>query len=269
MSTLCYARQYERDTTDARQGLLRELCNLNNRVIVVLPPLKTVLSRLRSRGDECQTEESIAQLWGIFEEEVKKIIYFPNVLVIEGEATREEMLSETVSWLESFDDMSEITAGRSVRDATIAAGGEAVVELSLNMSTDKNFESIMKHPRESRYYRKILSDTIAIIEDEMNGKNPHGVAQGLDSRRFYYSSSSCLSSVHFLVRDGLLKVAAVLRSTDVHRNASIDTKFLCHLSTHVCDYFDLPVSEINLTVRFNCAHVRKDLPQWAKNEVVE
>ena len=71
------------------------------------------------------------------------------------------------------------------------------------------------------------------------------------------------------MRDGLLKVSAVLRSTDVHRNASIDTKFLCHLSSYICDYFGFSVSGIALKIRFNCAHVRKDLPAWTKNEVVE
>ena len=257
LSTLCYARQYKRDTTSPSQGLRRELCNLNNRMIVVLPPLDVVLSRLKVRGDECQNEKSIVHLWKIFEEEVQKIRHFPNVLVFEGEPDREAMLVEAVSWLESFDDMSEIAAGRAVRDATIAAGGEATIDLSLSVDTGMNFESIMKHPRESKYYRQILSDTVTIIEDEMKGKNPYNVPQGLDSRRLYYSSSSCLSSVHFLVRD------------DVHRNASIDTKFLCHLSSYICDYFSFPVSDIALKIRFNCAHVRRDLPEWTKNEVVE
>lgn len=269
LSTLCYARQYGRETSQPREGLLRELLNLNNRMVVIMPGKEVLLDRLQKRGDEFQDEKSIIELHEIFEEEVENIRKFPNVLVVPGAIDLNRLIHRVVSWLESFSCMSEIEIGRLARDATIAAGGEATVDVSLRFAKDRSYNDVMKHPREGKYYKEILNDTTAIIEKEIAGDNPYGVPQGLTSRRFYYSSSSCLSSVHFLVRNELLKVKAVLRSTDVHRNASIDTKFLCHLSKYVCEYFRFPVDKIDLSVRFNCAHVRDDLPTWTKNEVIE
>lgn len=269
LSTLCYARQYKRDTDAPRRGLRRELLNLNNRIVVIMPSQETVLERLRRRGDEFQDETSIVDLLEIFREEVENIRDFPNVFVVEEDLSQEELVEKTVLWLDSFDKMSEINVGRMARDATVACGGEATIDMSLVLPLKKNFSDVMIHPREGKYYEEILSDTTRIIENELAGDNPYGTPQGFESRRFYYSSSSCLSSVHFLFRNELLNVRAVLRSTDVHRNAAIDTKFLCHLSKHVCEMFFSPTKKIELDVRFNCAHVRKDLPAWTKNEVFE
>tara|TARA_R110000824_G_scaffold262213_5_gene450975 strand:+ start:1151 stop:2083 length:933 start_codon:yes stop_codon:yes gene_type:complete len=269
LSTLCYARQFRRDTHQPRQGLIRELSDLNNRVIVVLPPESIVKDRLRSRGDDFQDERSILELHKIFSEETQNLRSFPNVLVIEDVLGPDEVAEKCVTWLESSENVDPIAVGRSVRDSAISAGGEITAEVTVNFSKFDNFESIMNHPREGSYYSQILSDTIEILKSEFEGNNSYGIPQGLDSRRFYYSSSSCLSSVHFLSRNGLLKVFAQLRSTDVHRNASIDLKFLCHLSSFVANFYNLSSKNIEMLARFNCAHVRNDLEEWTKNEELE
>jgi hypothetical protein len=269
LSTLCYARQFGRDTHQPRQGLLRELSNLNNRIIVVLPPEEIIKDRLRSRGDDFQDERSILELHKIFSEEAKKLSSFPGVLLVEDVLSPDEMAEKCVSWLESSEDVSSIDVGRAVRDAAIAAGGEIAAEVMVNFSKFDDFTDIMSHPREGSYYSQVLDDTVEILKSEFEGNNPYGISQGLDSRRFYYSSSSCLSSVHFLSRSGLLRVFAQLRSTDVHRNASIDLKFLCHLSAYVANFYNLTSKNIEMLVRFNCAHVRNDLEEWTKNEEAE
>lgn len=269
LSTLCYAKQYKRDTRRPEKGLEREVLNLNNKIIVVLPPKEVVRERLRRRGDDFQDEKSILDLHEIFSSESKKISGFPNVLVIKADLGPDALVEKCVGWLQSFSSHGPIDVGRMIRDTAIAAGGEAATTVSVDFSKTENFSDIMSHPREKDYYAEILKDTVEVFRAEFAGENPYRVRQDLGSRRFYYSSSSCISSVHFLVRNGLLKVFAQLRSTDVHRNASIDTKFLCHLSSYICDYFSFPVSDIALKIRFNCAHVRRDLPEWTKNEVVE
>lgn len=269
LSTLCYAKQYNRDTSSPLRGLEKEISDLNNRIIILLPPKEVVSARLQKRGDDFQDAKSILELHDIFEEEAKKIESFPNVLLIKDPVSTDDMIMKCVSWLESFENTSPIFAGRTVRDAAVSAGGEIAACLSVDFSKNEDFSDVMTHPREGKYYSEILQETTKIFRDEINGENPYGIPQGLDSRRFYYSSSSCLSSVHFLIRNGLLKVYAQLRSTDVHRNASIDLKFLCHLSTYVCNFYDLPVENIEMIARFNCAHVRSDLEKWTKNEEIE
>ena len=269
LSTVCYARQYNRDVDTPRSGLEKEISNINNKIIVVLPPKDVIKNRLMSRGDEFQNESTILDLHEIFVEEAKKIEAFPNVLLIREEMSSERMAEVCISWLESFEKIGPIEIGRLVRDAAIAAGGEVSANVTASFHKSDNFSSVMQHPREGEYYLEILNQVIDIFRAEFCGENPYSQPQDLGSRRFYYSSSSCISSVHFLIRNGLLKVIAQMRSTDVHRNASIDLKFLCHLSSHVARHYDIPVHKIELLASFNCAHVRFDLPAWTKNEEIE
>jgi hypothetical protein len=266
LSMICYAQQFERDTESHRKGLEKELLNLNNRIIVVIPSESVLIRRLQQRGDEFQDSKSLIALRRIFINEAKKIKSFPNVLVIEDARSRDNLAKTCIEWLCSFEKGGISEVGDVISGAVAASRGEATVDVSFKVSIDNDFSDLMNHPREGSYYRDILQKTEAIFTKEFAGDNPYNIPQGLDRRRFYYSSSSCISSVHFLVRNGLLKVLASFRSTDVHRNASIDLGFLCHLSSHVVKAYKLPVSAIDVSVRLNCAHIRYDLPSWNDNK---
>ena len=67
LSMLCYARLYGRDETEHRRNLLEELCDANHYFVILMPPLETLLGRLRSRGDEFQNVASLTRLQAIFE----------------------------------------------------------------------------------------------------------------------------------------------------------------------------------------------------------
>tara|TARA_R100000008_G_scaffold86803_1_gene81742 strand:- start:3796 stop:4728 length:933 start_codon:yes stop_codon:yes gene_type:complete len=269
LSMICYARQFGRDTKSHRQGLKRELLNLNNRVIIVIPPKDELIRRLNVRGDEFQDKKSLCRLHSIFKDETKKIAAFPNVLVIEDVLSQDELADTCIEWLCSFDKGGIDSIGKATIDAVEACDGEATINVEFSPSIENDFSRVMEHPGEKDYYREILQKTTDIFAKEFSGDNPYNKPQGLDSRRFYYSSDSCISSVHFLIRNGLLKVLGVFRSTDVHRNASVDLRFLCHLSLQVAKVYKLPVSAIDISVRLNCAHIRYDLPSWNDNEEVK
>ncbi len=269
LSMVCYARQYGRDPSAHRKRLMQELLDINNRVVVLLPSKETVLHRLDARGDDFQNRESIIDLHAIFAEEVSHIRGFSNVFVVEEEMNEDDLANLCANWLSSLESVGPVDVGHIARDATVAAGGNATVDIFWEQKVTDAFADVMIHPREGVYYYEILRDCFEIFSKERAGHNPYGKPQGNDSRRFYYSSSSCISSVHFLVRNGLLKVLVVLRSTDVHRNASIDLKFLCHLSSCIALKCALPIEDIEVAVRLNCAHVRHDLPKWDKDEVEE
>lgn len=269
LSAVCYAVQYGRDEEHRREGFVREMLNLNNKVILLVPPEEVLVERLKFRGDDYQNLTSIKVLRNIFAREAEKLKNFPNVLVIEEALQPEDLIVKCVEWLRTLENVSPIKAGRSVRDIVRALDDDATAEIRLVCDKNSDFSSVLSHPREGHYYEEIQKQVDSIISDEIAGKNPYGVPQGLNSRRFYYSSNSCLSSIHFLVKKETLKVLATLRSTDVERNASIDLKFLCHLSNHVANRYNLPVKKVDLTCKFNCAHLRKDLPEWQKNEELE
>jgi len=270
LSRVCCAQMYGRDKKQPIRGMWKELSNLNNVYIVLLPPADVLQERFKVRGDEIQNHETLPIMHGWFEIWASSLERLPNVIVIREALPEKDLCKAVLDKLTAMERMSEIQTGQFVRDfVRIAPEPNGPVDISLRLDPRWDFASILSHPREGKYYREIVEDVWKIINDEMCGRNPYNLRQGFDSRRFYYSSSSCLSSVHFLVKDRCLQGLATLRSTDVDRNASIDLKFLCHLLTYIGRRFSFPIDEIELSVRFNCAHVRKDLPKWDKDETQE
>ncbi len=73
LSMLCYAILYDRDVTKWRKNLSRELSNLNNRTIILLPDFSTLADRYHTRGDEIQNLDSLEELYCIFSQEAKRI----------------------------------------------------------------------------------------------------------------------------------------------------------------------------------------------------
>lgn len=270
LSRVCCAMMYARDKKQPIRGMWRELSNLNNIYVVLLPPIEDLQERLKVRGDDIQTEETLPILHGWFETWSSSLERYPNVIVIRESLPEDELCQMVLSRLNALEEMTVVQTGEFVRDFVRSTHfGEETIDLSLRFPVHGDFSSVLRHPREKIYYQTVMDEVTYIIQSEMSGINEYQVKQDINSRRFYYSSSSCLASVHFMVRDGCLKGLAALRSTDVDRNAAIDLKFLCHLMTSAANIFDWPVDEVDLRVRFNCAHVRKDLPAWNKDTTTE
>ena len=260
LSMLCYARQYSRDIDLQRQFLHEELSDLNNFFIVLLPSEEVLLDRLAYRGDEFQNSSSVATLRNLFVEETESVEHKPNVLVIRNIVSAEQLAEYVSQRLRSYESPTIEKAGAMTsRWITSDQHPEMQLKLKLHINPAHDDAEILKHPHEGEYYSGILERCCAIIQDELDGKNPYSKPQDLTSRRFFYSSDSCISSIHFLPRDGSLKVLCTLRSTDVNKNGSIDTRFLAHLSAFVARKFKWPTSNITLFINFNSAHVRKDL----------
>lgn len=262
LSMLCYARQYDRDETPYREALKKELSNLNNRVIVLLPSKEEMIKRFLIRGDEFQNEETLLRLWSIFCDEAEKISGLSNVLIIRKSLSEDDLVKVVLQYLEKIEAFEPHQIGDFVKSWVLGSlTNEAVLDLSLTVPADFSDNQIMSHPKESGYYESIEIECKSIIQREIKGENPYRIPQGLDSRRFYYSSDSCISSIHFLTRGEKLRVLCTLRSTDVERNAAPDLTFLTHLSGEVLRYFSWPCNTIELSVRFNSAHIRTDLKE--------
>ena len=96
LSMVCYARLYDRDLDHHRKRLWKELSNLNNRIVVLLPEWPVIRHRYHRRGDEIQDLDSLQRLYDLFLEEAEKIRLvlksFPgNTLDAKVEAMAERM----------------------------------------------------------------------------------------------------------------------------------------------------------------------------------
>ena len=85
LSMLVYAKMYERDTFHLIEGLKKELFNLNNQIILLLPPIEVLSKRFQKRGDPIQNLISLKRLHKLFSEFEEEYQHLPNVTIIKKE----------------------------------------------------------------------------------------------------------------------------------------------------------------------------------------
>lgn len=261
LSMLCYAVFYGRDSSEHDRQFKEEVCDLNNFVVVLLPQIDVVLERFRKRGDELQDETSLIVLHDLFTTEIERYRRLPNVLVVEEAMTPEQLSAHVAEALDGYERRSSKEIGQSLHVIPrISWNNEVQARLRLSLPPAYEDPSVMSDAREGNYYSSILSECEEVVRNEMNGINPYCEPQDeTTSRRFYYNSDTCISSIHFLPRkNGTVDVLCTLRSTDAEKNGEIDLRFLSHVATHVPRKFCWKCSRVNLTVSFNSLHIRTD-----------
>ena len=150
------------------------------------------------------------------------------------------------------------SASTFAADEENAEKDEYVLDVEYQSSYNSN-NNILHNESEGSYYSSILHSFESKIMNEFEGINPYSLPQTYDSRRFYYNSDSCISSLHLLPRDYKVDLVATLRSTDVVRNASIDFEFLDFLLSRLTKSYFESCDVGTMRVRFNSAHIRRDL----------
>ena len=260
LSMLCYARLYGRDETKYRKMLQLELDNLNNRMIILLPPFAVIKERFHKRGDEIQDLESLQALYKIFDEESKAIEKRPTVMCIRETVDLDMIWGYVSEWSHSIESCKALHVGEVIKHTL-----HAVKENELTLTAKLEYElsdydtKILSDEHEGEYYTKIKDQLCETIQNELDGKNEYNTPQDLSSRRFFYHSDTCISGIHLMPRGKTLKTHVFLRSTDVDRNAEIDLQFLEFLTHFLNQKFNFRCSSANLEVKFNSAHIRDDL----------
>lgn len=265
LSMVVYARMYDRKDDEAahRAALMEELCDLNNLVVILVPPLQVLLDRFRQRGDDIQTLDSLVRLHSLFLEEAKKLEEFPNVVALFDSLPPDELVELLDFEVGAHANLPVNLVGEMVKDLVHAsAKTELQVRVNVHVRPDYACWDAFRGTHEEGYFQDTAVDFFSKIGAEIRGENPYFAKQGLDSRRFYWSSDTCISSIHFLPREGGLKAVVTCRSTDVDRNAALDTMFLAHLAADAAREFgwNKQNKPIDLTINFNSAHIRTDLP---------
>lgn len=262
LSMLCYARLYGRNPDAHRIRLQEELNDLNNRMIILLPPLSVIEERYHERGDDLQSLESLRRLYTIFSEEATLIQHRPTVMCIREEKSVETLLNYTDEWSYALESCLPEHVGEVIKDTLHASrDNEMMLRAKMIYVTGAPASDILAHDSEGEYYTQILSQLEEVIQNELDGKNPYKKPQTLESRRFIYNSDTCISNIHFMPRGTTLNAIVSLRSTDVDRNASIDLKFLEFLTQYINRKFKFFCNTVCLDVTLNSAHIRIDLEE--------
>ena len=265
LSMLCYARLYGRPTERERVRLQNELNNLNNRIILLLPPFDVIEKRYYERGDEIQNIASLRKLYDIFVEEGEKIRKRPTVMCVVGDNDLESLITFTLEWTHSIESCTSWNVGELIKDTLHSVeSDELTLTVRMMYSAETPDDSILEHEGEGEYFKNIINQISVTIRDELSGKNPYNTPQDNTSRRFFYSSNTCIAGIHFLPRGELLRVLVTFRSTDVDRNASIDLQFVEYLTHKINQRFSFDCERIETFVTLNSAHIRRDLEEQNK-----
>ena len=256
MSMFVYAKMYGREDTSLWfDKVLDDLKRLDTLYIVLLPSEGVVLDRLRVRGDDFQDEISVLDVRNHFRN-ISKMGFgsFPNVLVLEGDDL-EKNVEVALSFINS---LNEMPGQELIKSLVFNSGRNELTDIQCKEVIDReklDYE-VLDFPQEKEYYFNVSYDLTQKIFKEFTGLNEHKKPQKHDSRRFIYTSNSCISMIHFLWRQNKLNVSASLRSSNVSKTLWADYEFLKILSVRAAKEMSLPEdAEINLTVNIRSAHI--------------
>ena len=172
-----------------------------------------------------------------------------------GEASLEE-IDELNKYIDHNRDYNIAYAGMEqfrgkylIKNLVKASGKNELCDVSCKEIVDLEAldMSVLDFPQEKEYYHGITEKIKQTVSDELAGRNASGVVQDESSRRFIYSYESCISMIHFLVRDNELNVKCVLRSSNVETTLWADYEFLKIIS---CKFLEW-INKIGLTIKFD------------------
>ena len=263
LSMLIHAKYYGRNTFNHVEQLKRELYNLNNQLIICLPEWKVIVDRFNKRGDPIQNLTSLHKLYNLFSEAAEEFQHYPNVTVIRREVDKHLVASlvnqyhalERRSAQHLSDTMSQMLSTTAVNQH------KEVIGLNFFHYDTGDFSDVNKamllYEKEKEYYQKIEKSVFDKIKAEMRGENEYERSEGLESRRYIYTDSSCISLAHFLIRDGYMDAKFFLRSSNVKDTLKYDLNFIKHLSKEVFQYFkcDRQGDFCKIEVLVNSGHV--------------
>jgi len=256
LSMIVYARLYGRSDYFHVESLKRELSNLNNVMILLLPDWQVIAERFQKRGDEIQNLVSLKKVYDLFSEAADEFENYPNVILIKTEVD-DSMVSYIVHSLRSrFEDKSYHEYADFFKIAAASSDNLEKVGLNLVHYDDGMFddvsEEMLHYEKEKVYYQKIRKKLLKKIDDELAGANEYGREETHESRRFIYTDDSCLSLCHFMLRNEFLYGEFYLRSSETKETLQYDMNFIKSLTRDVfsrlSEFSDIKMCKISLKI---------------------
>jgi hypothetical protein len=258
LSMLVYAKLYNRDTFIEVERLNKELKDLNNRYVMLLPPWDEVARRFIERGDEIQNLSSLKKLYDLFTESSDELEKYPNVIVIRSIDTLsyvDQVIKDLVgSEMTSVNHLAEY-----VNQFAVASDDLEASHINMTFYDDGKFnfvnKGILNYKSEKEYYANIIKKLFGKIEDELTGKNEYNRYETITSRRFVYTDNTCISFAQFTVRNNILDCHFVLRSSNTKDTLDYDIQFLYYLCSRVYEMLELKTENCRIRINFNSAHI--------------
>ena len=252
LSMLIYAKMYNRDTFHLVENLKKELFNLNNQIVLLLPSFEVLAKRFQKRGDPIQNLISLKKLHKLYVEFEDEYSSLPNVTVVKKEID-DQMYSSIVGRFLGMEKHTTIHGFPSMCvNSASTQDDKEVVGLRLTYFDDGKFTDIkpelLEYEEEKEYYAKIKNQ----LKEKINLEK--GKGQSKYSRRFIYHGDSCISLAHFLIRDQIFDVKFFLRSSNVKDTLKYDINFIHDITRYVYQKYRI-ASPAKIEVILNSAHI--------------
>ena len=125
----------------------------------------------------------------------------------------------------------------------------------------------LNYEKEKAYYSKIRSNIIKKIDDELHGVNEYFREESLSSRRFIYTSDTCISLAHFMVRKEMLDCKFFLRSSNVKDTLVYDLNFIKYLCKEVYNFLKLENYTVKINTTINSAHIPVNIVKEKEDKI--
>jgi hypothetical protein len=227
LSMIVYARLYGRSDYFHVESLKRELSNLNNIMILLLPEWSVIAERFQKRGDEIQNLVSLKKVYDLFSEAADEFENYPNVILIKSEID-DNMVSVIVHNLRShferkpYHEYAEFFKVAAASSENLEKVGLTLTHYAADF--DDVSEEMLSYEKEKVYYDKIRRKLLKKIDDELAGANEYGREETYESR---------LSLCHFMLRNEFLYGEFYLRSSETKETLQYDMNFIKSLARDV------------------------------------
>ena len=215
---------YNRATFHLVENFKKELFNLNNQIVLLLPPFEVLAKRFQKRGDPIQNMISLKRLYQLFSEFTDEYMHLPNVTVVTKE----------------LDDRSyDLIAAHF-------------------LSKERNFEihnlpEACMRSADSQDDKEVVGLRLTYFDDGEFTDNRRA-DQDKTSRRIIYHDDSCISLAHFLIRDQIFDAKFFLRSSNVKDTLKYDINFIHYLTQVVYQMYECK-QPVKIEVTLNSAHI--------------
>jgi thymidylate kinase len=253
ISMLVFSDMYKRDSFHNIENVKKELFNLNNRFLILMPEWDEISQRNQFTPDELHTIISLKKVYNAFEKVAEEFENFPNVIVVRSNDAS-VWISDIVNNMTQLENSSYLDIQKQVMQLCEMRGGEAIgVNFTLfdNGTFQGIDDNVSNYPKEKDYYKRINTELSTKINLELSS------GQTKESRRFVYADDSCISLAHFNYRKGELDCNIVLRSSDVADTLYYDLNFAMIMCRNVFNTLGLSSESDFCRVRFeiNSAHI--------------
>tara|TARA_R110001583_G_scaffold7985_23_gene39052 strand:+ start:916 stop:1854 length:939 start_codon:yes stop_codon:yes gene_type:complete len=263
ISRRIFARMYNRKLPGIAYDFKREVFDLNNIFVILIPEWNTVQERFEKRGDDLHDVNSLKKVYDAFVDSCGDLIGLPNVHIFSPPylSSPEKTRDRLISLVRNREDTSLSKISYEVSKLAMASPRSEATSLCLSLFEDTGFEkadsAILKIPSEKEYYESIFYGMMNKIDAEVSGKNEYNLVQNSSSRRFIYTNDSCISLVHALSRDRRLDIQVVMRSTDVTEKLENDLNFIYYLSSQIFKRLSkmTKLELVQIRLNFNSAHI--------------